>query len=88
MERPQLRFGKDASSNSLEQPGQGHPGQRDRRLDLPLGLSSGNQGNKTAKTMIPKKLLAQAKSAKHARVTPKGILRGQGKGLTGNVDEL
>tara|TARA_B110000285_G_scaffold229549_1_gene294461 strand:+ start:375 stop:638 length:264 start_codon:yes stop_codon:yes gene_type:complete len=87
VERPQLRFGKDASSNSLEQPGQGHPG-RDRRLDLPLGLSSGNQGNKTAKTMIPKKLLAQAKSAKHARVTPKGILRGQGKGLTGNADEL
>jgi hypothetical protein len=38
--------------------------------------------------MIPKKLLAQAKSAKHARVTPKGILRGQGKGLTGNVEEL
>jgi len=32
--------------------------------------------------MIPKKLLAQAKSAKHARVTPKCILKGQGPGLT------
>lgn len=84
VENPQLRFGKEDSSQSMDGPVKGKVAQK-RQNDQNIKNLLGNQGGKT---MISKKLLNQAKSAKLTRVTPKGLMRGQGKGLSGEDHQL
>lgn len=83
MDRPkQVRMGKDDSNGSgLEKhggkqrsqiSGQGMVASSTQQISSLLNSVGGAQVKPGMSTMIPKKLLNQAKSAKNARVTPKG----------------